>query len=141
VTKKEIVKTICDQANKKKPPLLKGTLTQLATKEIVQWAFDAITETLVQDGRIELRNFGVFEVKQRKPRKARNPRTGDSVDVAAKNVVTFQPGKKMEEKVKKAKVADTKKKSRKGKTAKAEPSANGTPDPANVPVGAGSTAS
>ena len=41
---------------------------QLATKEIVQWTFDAIIETLVADGRIELRNFGVFEVKQRKPR-------------------------------------------------------------------------
>jgi nucleoid DNA-binding protein len=95
VTKKEIVKQLCDKANKEK--LLKGSLTQLATKEIVQWTFDAIIETLVAEGRIELRNFGVFEVKQRKPRKARNPRTGDRVDVAAKNVVTFQPGKEMEE--------------------------------------------
>src|SRR5262245_54172322 len=78
---------------------MKGSLTQLATKEIVQWTFEAIIETLVKEGRIELRNFGVFEVKQRKPRKARNPRTGDRVDVAAKNVVTFQPGKTMEKRV------------------------------------------
>lgn len=118
MTKKEIVKTICDRANKKK--LMKGTLTQLATKEIVQWTFEAIIETLVREGRIELRNFGVFEVKQRKPRKARNPRTGERVDVEAKNVVTFQPGKEMEEQVKSfAKPPEVKKKARKGRAAKA----------------------
>jgi integration host factor subunit beta len=114
VTKKEIVRQLCEKANSEK--LLKGTLTQLATKEIVQWTFDAIIETLVEDGRIELRNFGVFEVKQRKPRKARNPRTGARVDVEAKNVVTFQPGKEMEEKVRKfAKPIETKGKKRKPK--------------------------
>jgi nucleoid DNA-binding protein len=114
VTKKEIVRDICERANKEK--LMKGNLTQLATKEIVQWTFEAIIETLVTEGRIELRNFGVFEVKQRKPRKARNPRTGDRVDVAAKNVVTFQPGKEMEEKVRKhAKPVEPKKKVRKGR--------------------------
>lgn len=107
MTKKEIVRQLCEKANREK--LLKGNLTQLATKEIVQWTFDAIIDTLVTDGRIELRNFGVFEVKQRKPRKARNPRTGARVDVEAKNVVTFQPGKEMEERVRKfAKPADPK---------------------------------
>jgi hypothetical protein len=54
---------------------------------------------LVADGRIELRNFGVFEVKKRAARKARNPRTGEKVFVAEKFVVTFKPGKEMEEKV------------------------------------------
>ena len=93
---------------------MKGSLTQLATKEIVQWTFEAIIDTLVKEGRIELRNFGVFEVKQRKPRKARNPRTGDRVDVAAKNVVTFQPGKTMEKRVREeAKPVEPKKKGKK----------------------------
>lgn len=124
MTKKEIVKTICDRANTEKL-IPKHNLTQLATKEIVQWTFEAIIETLVKEGRIELRNFGVFEVKQRKPRKARNPRTGARVDVEAKNVVTFQPGKEMEEQVKRfAKPAGAKKKPR--KTRAAAPSANGT---------------
>lgn len=110
MTKKEIVATICKRANDEKL-IPKHNLTQLATKEIVQWTFEAIIDTLVDEGRIELRNFGVFEVKQRKPRKARNPRTGKPVEVEAKNVVTFQPGKIMEEKVKKeAKVAEVKKK-------------------------------
>ena len=89
MTKKEIVKQISERIG----------LTQLKTKEIVQQTFDAIVETLLEVGRIELRNFGVFEVKQRKARKARNPRTGARVDVPPKNVVTFKPGKKMEEKV------------------------------------------
>jgi integration host factor subunit beta len=129
VTKKEIVRQLCDKANKEK--LLKGSLTQLATKEIVQWTFDAIIETLVAEGRIELRNFGVFEVKQRKPRKARNPRTGARVDVEAKNVVTFQPGKEMEERVRKfAKAIEPKRKTRRG--SRPEPAA---PVP-SVPVSA-----
>jgi len=89
VTKKEIVKTISDEIG----------LTQLKTKEIVQKTFDAIVETLVEERRIELRNFGVFEVKQRAARKARNPRTGAKVYVPEKFVVTFKPGKEMEEKV------------------------------------------
>jgi nucleoid DNA-binding protein len=89
VTKKEIVKTISDEIG----------LTQLKTKEIVQKTFDAVVETLVEKGRIELRNFGVFEVKKRAARKARNPRTGDRVDVPEKFVVTFKPGKEMEERV------------------------------------------
>lgn len=89
MTKKEIVKTISEEIG----------LTQLKTKEIVQRTFDAIVETLVTDGRIELRNFGVFEVKKRAARKARNPRTGDKVDVPEKFVVTFKPGKEMEARV------------------------------------------
>jgi nucleoid DNA-binding protein len=89
VTKKEIVKTISDEIG----------LTQLKTKEIVQKTFDAIVETLVEERRIELRNFGVFEVKKRAARKARNPRTGAKVYVPEKFVVTFKPGKEMEERV------------------------------------------
>jgi nucleoid DNA-binding protein len=89
VTKKEIVRTISEEIG----------LTQLKTKEIVQKTFDAIVEALVEEGRIELRNFGVFEVKRRAPRKARNPRTGTRVDVPEKFVVTFKPGKEMEQRV------------------------------------------
>jgi integration host factor subunit beta len=112
VTKKEIVRRISDRAE----------LTQLKTKEIVQWTFDAIIDTLIKDGRIELRNFGVFEVRRRKARRARNPRTNDRVDVPEKNVVTFQPGKEMEERVRReAKVYEPKRKKPKG-----NPAANST---------------
>jgi integration host factor subunit beta len=96
VTKKEIVKTISEEIG----------MTQLKTKEIVQKTFDAIVETLVDEGRIELRNFGVFEVKRRAARKARNPRTGQRVDVPEKYVVTFKPGKEMEEKVRQLEIRE-----------------------------------
>lgn len=91
MTKKDIVRTISEEVG----------LTQQQTKKIVQKTFDAIIECLVNERRIELRNFGVFEVKQRAARKARNPRTGHQVDVPEKYVVTFKPGKEMEAKVKK----------------------------------------
>ena len=89
MTKKEIVKTISDKTG----------LTQLQIKEIVQLTFDGIIETLLDEGRVELRTFGVFQVKSRKARKARNPRTGLQVDVPEKFVVTFKPGKEMEARV------------------------------------------
>lgn len=93
MTKKEIVKDIADRLG----------LTQLQTKAIVQLTFDAIIDTLINsdDHRIELRNFGVFQVKRRAARNARNPRTNEKVAVPPKNVVTFKPGKRMEELVKK----------------------------------------
>lgn len=90
MTKKEIVKIISDK---------QSDVTQHKVKEIVQDMFDAIVDTLVEERRIELRNFGVFEVKLRAARKARNPRTGDKVAVPAKFVVTFKAGKEMEERV------------------------------------------
>jgi|TARA_R110002072_G_scaffold12630_4_gene54189 nucleoid DNA-binding protein len=89
VTKKEIVRVISEELG----------LTQQETKEVVQRTFDSIVETLVREGRIELRNFGVFEVKPRAARKARNPKTGQQVDVPEKYVVTFKPGKVMEQRV------------------------------------------
>jgi nucleoid DNA-binding protein len=93
VTKKEIVKRISDSTDE---------LTQLKAKEIVQKTLDTIIQALTEEPhRIELRNFGVFEVRRRKPRVARNPRTNVKVNVPAKNVVTFKPGKEMEDLIQK----------------------------------------
>ena len=89
MTKKDIVKTIAEQID----------LPQLRTKDLVQRTFDALIEALVREGRIELRNFGVFQIKKREARVARNPRTGERVTVPAKSVVTFKPGKEMEARV------------------------------------------
>ena len=89
MTKKEIVRSISEELG----------LTQMKTKEIVQKTFDAIIETLAEEKRIELRNFGVFEVKCRAARRARNPKTGEEVLVEKKYVVTFKSGKEMEERV------------------------------------------
>ena len=89
MTKRDMVKAIAEKVG-----VLQGQ-----AQEIVQGVIDGITETLVQEGRIELRNFGVFEVKRRKPRMARNPRTGEEVMVPSRLVVTFKPGRVMEERV------------------------------------------
>jgi len=89
VTKKEMAKAIAEEMG----------ILQTQAQEILQRVFDRITETLVREGRIELRNFGVFEVKKRKPRTARNPRTGEKVKVLARLVVTFKPGREMEQRV------------------------------------------
>jgi integration host factor subunit beta len=74
-------------------------LPQGQVREVIQGVLDGITEALVSEGRLELRNFGVFEVKGRRPRRARNPRTGEAVDVPARRVVTFKPGRQMGERV------------------------------------------
>jgi len=89
VTKKDIVRTIAEQLD----------LPQLRTRELVQRTFDALIETLVREQRVELRNFGVFQIKRREARTARNPKTGEQVAVPAKSVVTFKPGKEMEARV------------------------------------------
>lgn len=90
LTKKEIIKAISDRIG----------LTQVETRKVVQGTFDAIIDAIVREGRIELRNFGVFEVKKRKARMARNPRTGEEVHVPEKKVVIFKPGRVMEDRIK-----------------------------------------
>ncbi|MDR0520476.1 MAG: integration host factor subunit beta [Planctomycetaceae bacterium] len=91
MTKKEIVRTVSEKIG----------MTQLKARDIVQEVFDAVAEAIVKDGRIELRNFGVFETKHRAARKARNPKTGEHVNVHAKFVVVFKPGKALDESVQK----------------------------------------
>jgi len=72
---------------------------QADIKQAVQMTLDGIIDVLATEGRIELRNFGVFTVKKRKARRARNPRTGEEVMVPEKRVVTFKPGRQMQERV------------------------------------------
>ena len=89
VTKNDMVIEIAKKTN----------LEQQKVKQVVQLTLDSIIDILTNEGRIELRNFGVFEVRTRKARKARNPRTGAEVMVASKKVVTFKAGKIMEERI------------------------------------------
>ena len=78
----------------------RGTgLRQQDIREIVQMTLDGIADILVEEGRLELRDFGVFAVRTRKARNARNPKTGAPVFVPEKKVVSFRAGKKMLEKV------------------------------------------
>jgi nucleoid DNA-binding protein len=74
-------------------------ITQVQAKQIVQMLFDGIVNFLAEDGRVKLRNFGVFEVKRRKARTARNPSTGEQVPVPEKHAVTFKTGRLVEERI------------------------------------------
>jgi integration host factor subunit beta len=64
-------------------------------EQIVSTIFDTITERLAAGGRVELRGFGTFSTRGRTARTGRNPRTGEAVDVDAKRVPYFKPGKEM----------------------------------------------
>jgi len=85
VTKKDIIMKIAEETE----------LKQIEVKEVVQRTFDIIIESLRNDDKVELRNFGIFRVKTRKGRVGRNPRTGDSVSIPDKKVVSFKSGMKM----------------------------------------------
>jgi len=74
-------------------------LTASEADALVAVFFDTIIEHLAADGRVELRGFGVFTTRTREPRAGRNPRTGEAVDVSAKRVPHFKPGKEVRERV------------------------------------------
>jgi len=71
--------------------------TQNEVSVVVQGTLDAIVACLAEGQRLEIRNFGVFEVKSRDARMGRNPRTGDEVPIKEKKVATFKPGKALKE--------------------------------------------
>ena len=68
-------------------------LYQRDVERIVNTIFDEITNAMARGDRVELRGFGAFSVKSRDARVGRNPRTGESVKVEAKNVPFFKTGK------------------------------------------------
>ena len=90
MTKKDIVLRITDMTG----------IKQADVKRVVQKTFDVIVDSLVRTEKVELRNFGVFKIKERKARFGRNPRTGQSVPVPPRKVVVFKPGLEMKHKIK-----------------------------------------
>jgi nucleoid DNA-binding protein len=90
MTKKDIILKVSDETN----------LKQIDVKRVVQKTFDCIVAALVRGEKIELRNFGVFKLKQRKSRIGRNPRTGQVVPVPPRKVVVFKSGLEMKQMIK-----------------------------------------
>jgi len=72
-------------------------LTKKHSEIIVNTVFDSIVDALRKDEKIELRGFGSFRIRQRRSRQGRNPKTGDKVDVPAKRIPYFKPGKELKE--------------------------------------------
>jgi len=89
VTKKELVSRIADRTGQ----------TKVIAKDIIQMFLDEIITELGRGNRLEFREFGVFEIKERAARKAQNPRTLEKVEVPAKRVVKFKVGRLMKERV------------------------------------------
>ena len=72
-------------------------LTKKHAEVIVETVFRSIIDALHRGEKIELRGFGSFRLRQREPRRGRNPKTGDRVDVPPKKVPYFKPGKELKE--------------------------------------------
>jgi len=89
ITKKELVARIAEKTNQ----------TKVVAKDIIQMFLDEIIDELGRGNRLEFREFGVFEIKERAARKAQNPRTLEKVDVPPKRVVKFKVGRLMKERV------------------------------------------
>lgn len=90
MTKKDIVMKVSNDTN----------VAQVDVKKVVQKTLDVVVESLEKGETVELRNFGVFKVKNRRGRIGRNPRTGEEVQVPEKKVVVFKPGLILKGKVK-----------------------------------------
>ena len=82
LTKKDLVLMVAKETG----------ITQVNVKRVVQRTLDHLIESLKAGQTVELRNFGVFKVRQRAPRRGRNPKTGQEVPVPPKRVVVFKPG-------------------------------------------------
>ena len=90
VIRSELVQKLCDDH---------PDLTVKEIERVVTAFFDSVIDQLAQGGRVELRGFGAFSTREREARKGRNPRTGAAVDVDAKGVPYFEPGKEMRERL------------------------------------------
>ena len=89
ITKKELVNRIAERSGQ----------TKVVTKDIIQQLLDEIIVELSHGNRLEFRDFGVFEVRPRRARRAQNPRTLEKVDVPPKRVVKFKVGRIMRDRV------------------------------------------
>jgi integration host factor subunit beta len=76
-------------------------LSKKQTEVVVETLFDTIKESLSNGGKVEIRGFGNFRLRSRNARKARNPKTGEAVEVPPKKVPYFKVGKELREMVNK----------------------------------------
>lgn len=90
VSKREI----CDRIAGKRPDLKKYEIT-----DVVTLFMECVSNAIVKGERVELRDFGIFASKERKGRTARNPRTGDPVEVPTSLVCTFKVGKELKDRL------------------------------------------
>jgi integration host factor subunit alpha len=89
LTKAELSESLAQQVN-----IQKGE-----AKELVDYVFEEIRRALQNGDEVKISGFGNFELKDKRKRPGRNPKTGEEVDIAARRVVTFKPGQKLKDRV------------------------------------------
>jgi integration host factor subunit beta len=87
MTKADLVEQVAKEAD----------MTKKDAEQLVEVVFDSIVSALNKGDKIELRGFGSFRVRERNARKGRNPKTGETVEIPAKRVAYFKPGKELKE--------------------------------------------
>jgi integration host factor subunit beta len=87
MTKADLVEQVAKEAD----------MTKKDAEQLVEVVFDSIVDALNRGDKIELRGFGSFRVRERNARKGRNPKTGETVEIPAKRVAYFKPGKELKE--------------------------------------------
>ncbi len=87
MTKADLVEIVAKEAE----------MTKKDVEQLVEIIFESIVSSLNKGEKIELRGFGSFRVRERNARKGRNPKTGEPVDIPAKRVAYFKPGKDLKE--------------------------------------------
>jgi len=87
MTKREMIQRVTERVSGMKPG---------DTEAVVNTLFEVLSRTLsVREGRVEIRGFGAFRVLERKAREGRNPQTGEAIQIPARRVVQFRPGKEL----------------------------------------------
>ena len=89
LTKKELVLLVAQETG----------ITQVDVKRVIQRTLDRVIDTLKEGKTIELRNFGVFKVRQRAPRRGRNPKTGQEVPITPRRVLVFRASNIMKQRI------------------------------------------
>ncbi len=93
MTKSALIEKIAEKAE---------GLTRKQTEIVIETVFESIKDALVKGDKVEIRGFGNFKLRSRRARKARNPKTGESVEVPPKKVPYFKVGKELREMLNKA---------------------------------------
>ena len=91
MNKRELIETVSSKAE----------ITKKEADAVVNATLDAIIEGLASEGKVIIPGFGSFEVRNKTAREARNPRTGEKIEIAAKRAPAFKPGKAMKDAVEK----------------------------------------
>lgn len=90
MTKSELIEMLCEENN---------SLTKKQVETIVNGVFDSIKDSIKSGNKVEIRGFGSFKIRQKTSKTGRNPKTGEKVEVPAKRVPCFKPGKEIKERL------------------------------------------